>query len=329
MNIFITGGAGYIGSVTNAVLKAQGYDTVVFDNLSLGHAEAVGDTKLIRGDLCRKEEIDAAISSDRFDAVIHFAALSLAGESMEKPYAYYDTNLRAGLNLLEAVRTHGNMPIIFSSTCAVYGYPEAVPVTEDAPIAPVSVYGSAKRMIEEMIAWYGRIYGTKSVILRYFNAAGALPDSSLGEDHRRETHIIPLALEVAAGIRESFELYGTDYDTPDGTCIRDYIHVVDLARAHRKAADYLLGGGESQIINLGVGRGWSNLEVLDTVEQVTGKKVTRSIGSRRAGDPAKLWADNAKAQKILGWEPQYGELSTIIETAWKWQQKKSSVTRKK
>ncbi|MEK7141650.1 MAG: UDP-glucose 4-epimerase GalE [Patescibacteria group bacterium] len=324
MKILITGGAGYIGSVTNAVLKAQGIETVVFDNLSLGHREAVGDTKLILGDLRNKQDIDAALASDTFDAVIHFAALSLAGESMEKPYEYYDNNLRGVLNLMEAVRLHGNPSIIFSSTSAVYGYPSKVPVMENAPIAPVSVYGSSKRMVEEMIEWYGRIYGTRSVILRYFNAAGALPDGSLGEAHVHESHIIPIALEVASGKREKFELYGNDYETPDGTCIRDYIHVVDLASAHLKAAQYLSRGGDSTAINLGVGKGYSNLEVLDTVQRVTGQKVTRSFAPRRPGDPAKLWADNQKARTVLGWEPKYPELTTIIETAWKWHGKHSS-----
>ncbi|MBI5621076.1 UDP-glucose 4-epimerase GalE, partial [Candidatus Gottesmanbacteria bacterium] len=239
MKVLITGGAGYIGSVTNAILRQQGHETVIFDNLSLGHKQAIGDTKLIIGDLRNKEDIDGVFTQDHFDAVIHFAALSLAGESMEKPYEYYDNNLRGGLNLLEAVRQHGNPSVIFSSTSAVYGYPDRVPVTEDAPIAPVSVYGSSKRMVEEMIEWYGRIYGTRSVCLRYFNAAGAMVDGSLGEAHRSESHIIPIALEVASGKREKFEIFGNDYDTPDGTCIRDYIHVVDLANAHMKSIEYL------------------------------------------------------------------------------------------
>lgn len=325
MKVLITGGAGYIGAVTNAVLKAQGVETVIFDNLSLGHREAVGNTKLIVGDLRSKEDIDKAFSVDTFDAVIHFAALSLAGESMSKPYEYYDNNLRGGLNLLEAMRTAGCKAIIFSSTSAVYGYPPRVPVTEEEPIVPVSVYGSSKRMVEEMIEWYGKIYGIRSVSLRYFNAAGALPDGSLGETHAHESHIIPIALDVAEGRRPFFEVYGNDYGTPDGTCIRDYIHVVDLADAHIKAAKYLAKGSASVALNLGVGKGYSNLEVLDTVERVTGKIVRRSFGSRRPGDPAKLWADNQKAKKVLGWEPQYPDLETIIETAWKWQQNKSKV----
>ncbi len=321
MKILITGGAGYIGSVTNAILRQQGYETVVFDNLSLGHREAVGDTKLIVGDLRNKEDIDGVFAKDHFDAVIHFAALSLAGESMEKPYEYYDNNLRGGLNLLEAMRTAGCPAIIFSSTSAVYGYPPRIPVTEEEPIAPVSVYGSSKHMVEEMIEWYGKIYGIRSVSLRYFNAAGAMQDGSLGEAHTNESHIIPIALDVATGKRESFEVYGNDYKTPDGTCIRDYIHVVDLARAHIKSVEYLAKGSASVALNLGVGKGYSNLEVLDTVERVTGKIVKRSFGSRRPGDPAKLWADNKKAKEVLGWESKYPDLQTIVETAWKWHQR--------
>lgn len=321
MNVLITGGAGYIGSITNAVMRKHGIATVVFDNLSLGHRDAVGDTKLIVGDLRRREDIHRAMASDRFDGVVHFAASSLAGESMEKPYEYFDTNVRGGLNLLEAMRRHGCNTIIFSSTCAVYGHPQDVPVTEDARIAPVSVYGSSKRMVEEMIEWYGKLYGMRWMSLRYFNAAGALPDGSLGERHTNETHIIPLALDVACGKRTHFDVYGNDYETPDGTCIRDYIHVVDLALAHIQALEYLLEGGPSMALNLGTGRGYSNLEVLDTVERVTDKKIARVFVSRRPGDPAKLWADASRAQTVLGWKPQYVDLETIVETAWKWHRK--------
>lgn len=318
MKVLITGGAGYIGSITNAVLCQQGYETVVFDNLSLGHKEAVGDAKLIVGDLRNKEDIDGVFIKEHFDAVIHFAAYSLAGESMEKPYEYYDNNLRGALNLLEAMRKNGCRTIIFSSTSAVYGYPMHIPVTEEEPVAPVSVYGSSKYMIEEMIEWYGRIYGIQSVNLRYFNAAGAMPDGSLGEVHAHESHIIPLALEVTIGKRVTFEVYGNDYETDDGTCIRDYIHVVDLSDAHIKSIEYLKKGGASVSLNLGVGRGYSNLEVLGTIERVTGKKVVRSYGPRRPGDPAKLWADNRKAKIVLGWKPEFPDLASIIESAWKW-----------
>lgn len=322
MKVLITGGAGYIGSITNSILQEKGYETVVFDNLSLGHAQAVGDTKLIVGDLRNKKDIDEVFAAQSFDAVIHFAAYSLAGESMEKPYEYYDNNLRGGLNLLEAMRSHGCTSLIFSSTSAVYGHPSTVPVTEDAAINPISVYGSSKRMVEEMINWYGVIYGIRSVSLRYFNAAGATLDGRLGEYRQKETHIIPIALDVAAVKRERFQVYGNDYETPDGTCIRDYIHVVDLASAHILSVQYLAKGMDSVALNLGVGKGYSNLEVLDTVTRVTGKKVVRSFGPRRPGDPAKLWADNRRAKNVLGWEPKYSDLDTIIKTAWKWHQKK-------
>lgn len=320
MKVLITGGAGYIGSITNAVLRQQGYETVVFDNLLLGHREAVGDAKLIVGDLKNKVDIDRVFDAEHFDAVIHFAAYSLAGESIEKPYEYFDNNLRGGLNLLESMRCHGCMSIVFSSTSAVYGYPKLIPVTEEAAIAPVSVYGASKHMVEQLIEWYGTIYGIRGVSLRYFNAAGAMPDGTLGEHHTNESHIIPIALEVAAGKRTQFEVYGNDYDTPDGTCIRDYIHVLDLADAHIRAVEYLVKGGDSVALNLGVGRGYSNLEVLSAVERVTEKKVPRVFGKRRPGDPAKLWADNANAKSVLGWEPKYSDLETIIETAWQWQQ---------
>lgn len=325
MRILVTGGAGYIGSVTNVILCERGFETVVFDNLSLGHREAVGNTRLVVGDLRRKEDIEAVFANESFDGVIHFAAFSLAGESMEKPFEYYQNNLLGGLNLLEAMRKFGCRSIIFSSTSAVYGIPKTVPITEDESIAPVSVYGSSKRMVEEMINWYSEIYGIRSVSLRYFNAAGALLDGTLGEDHANESHIIPLALSVAAGKKELFEVYGNDYETPDGTCIRDYIHVMDLADAHIKAMEYLAKNSQSEVINLGVGKGHSNIEVLDTIEEVTGKQVPRIYGPRRPGDPARLWADNQKAKKILGWEPRYSDLSTIIRSAWKWHQSNPEV----
>ena len=316
MKILITGGAGYIGSITNKLLEAQGHDTVIFDNLSRGHREAVGKTPLLVGDLTNISDINEVFEQHSFDAVIHFAALSLAGESMEKPYEYFHNNLLGGLNLLEAMRKHNCKKIIFSSTSAVYGYPKRVPIVEEEAIAPVSVYGASKHMVEEMIGWYGKTYGISSVILRYFNAAGAMLDGSLGEDHEPESHIIPMALSVALGKKEKFELFGDDYETPDGTCIRDYIHVVDLADAHIKA----LALEQSQVINLGVGRGYSNKEVLAIVKKVTGKKLPIEVKPRRPGDTAKLWADNAKAKKILGWEPKHSDIETIVSSALKWHQ---------
>lgn len=310
VKVLITGGAGYIGSTTNALLRDAGHDTVVFDNLSRGHREAVGKTPLLVGDLTNKSEINEIFEQHSFDAVIHFAALSLAGESMEKPYEYFHNNLLGVLNLLEVMKSHACKKIIFSSTSAVYGYPKRLPIVEDEAIAPVSVYGASKHMVEEIIRWYG----VTSVILRYFNAAGATLDGALGEDHDPETHIIPVALSVALGKQKKFELFGDDYETPDGTCIRDYIHVVDLADAHIKS----LSLNKSEIINLGVGRGYSNKEVLAVVEKVTGKKLPVEVRPRRPGDPAKLWADNAKAKKVLGWEPKYSDIETIVFSALTW-----------
>ncbi len=324
MRILVTGGAGYIGSITNAVLRAKGYETVVFDSLKNGHPEAVGDTKLVVGDLTKKDDIDAVFKDTSFDAVVHFAALALAPESMEKPYEYYYNNLMGSLNLLEAMRTAGCRTLVFSSTCAVYGYPKKLPVTEEEKIAPESVYGSSKFLVEEMIAWYGRVYGLRYMNLRYFNAAGALLDGSLGEQHANETHIIPILLDVVTGKKREFALYGKDYPTPDGTCIRDYIHVVDLADAHVKAMDYLAQNGTPESINLGVGKGYSNLGVVAAVEKVTAQKIAVSVQPRRPGDPASIYADNAKARKVLGWTPKHSSLETIVETAWKWNQKKDS-----
>lgn len=319
MDILITGGAGYIGSITNWYVKSKGHTTVIFDNLENGHKEAVGDTKLIVGDLRNKENVADVFRSQHFDAVIHFAALALAGESMEKPYEYFHNNIVGGLNLLEAMRKSSCKTIIFSSTCAVYGFPDKLPVTEESPIAPVSVYGASKRNFEEILGWYEKIYGFRYANLRYFNACGALPDGSLGEAHAPETHIIPIALSKAE-TGEPFPLFGTDYKTSDGTCVRDYIHVVDLADAHIKSVDLLLKGNESFSVNLGVGRGYSNREVLKGVEEVTGRKITVMEEPRRWGDPDAIWADNTKAKKLLGWEPRYTTMTSIIETAWKWEQ---------
>lgn len=323
MKFLITGGAGYIGSVTNALFKAQGHETVVFDNMATGHKEAVGDTKLIVGDLRNKGDIEHVFSEMTFDAVIHFAALTLPGESMQKPYEYFHNNIDGGLNLLEAMRAHTCKRIIFSSTCAVYGFPKDLPVTEESPIAPTSVYGASKRNFEEILEWYEKIHSIRFARLRYFNACGASPDGTLGEDHQPETHIIPVALNaVLRG--EPFYVFGRDYKTPDGTCIRDYIHVSDLADAHLKAAEYIQKNDTSLTVNLGVGKGYSNLEVLQAVETVTGKKLDIQNKERRLGDPDAIYADNTKAKTMLGWEPKYTTPEAIIETAWKWHQSHTS-----
>lgn len=321
MNILVTGGAGYIGSITSSLLRQAGHTVVIFDNLQTGHKKSVRQSRLIVGDLTKKDTIDKVFSSEEFDAVVHFAALSLAGQSMERPYEYYHNNLLGSLNLLESMRLHGCHTIIFSSTSAVYGYPKICPITEDQEINPVSVYGSSKHMVEEIIGWYDTIYSIKSVMLRYFNAAGALLDGTMGEDHMNETHIIPLALAVASAKRDVFELFGNDYETPDGTCIRDYIHVVDLADAHVKALNFLTKSKKSEVINLGVGRGYSNREVLDVVQKVTGKQIHIEVKPRRPGDPAQLWADNTKAKRLLGWEPKYSDIETIVSSALKWHQR--------
>ncbi len=320
MKFLVTGGAGYIGSITNWLLRSKGHQTIIFDNMSNGHSDAVGDTKLIVGDLRNRNDINAALQSNSFDAVIHFAALALAGESMKEPYEYYHNNIDGGLNLLEAMRTVGCKTIIFSSTCAVYGFPKSLPVTEDSPIAPASVYGASKRNFEEILDWYEKIHGIKHAKLRYFNACGALPDGSLGEAHGVETHIIPVALKsIVEG--KPFTIFGNDYKTPDGTCVRDYIHVLDLADAHLKAAEFISEKSESLTVNLGVGKGISNLEILKAVEQATGKTMNIQYDKRRWGDPDAIYANNAKAKALLGWEPQYTNAKSIIESAWAWHQK--------
>lgn len=318
MKILVTGGAGYIGSITNQMLVNSGHETVVFDNLSRGHKEAVGSSPLFVGDLTNREDINAVFEKNSFDAVVHFAALTLAGESMEKPYDYYVNNVTGGLNLLEAMRNHKCQNIVFSSTCAVYGTPVSLPVSETAQIHPESVYASSKRMVEEVIGWFEKLYGMHAVQLRYFNAAGASSDGALGEKHNPETHIIPIAMEAAAGKRKVFEVYGNDYETKDGTCIRDYIHVEDLADAHIKALEYLKSAGQSVALNLGVGHGYSNKEVIDAVCEVTGKQIPVVYKERRPGDPAQIYADNTKAQKVLGWRPHQPELKDIVASAWKW-----------
>lgn len=318
MKFLITGGAGYIGSITNRLLNDQGHKTVILDNFSTGFREAIGETKLYTGDLRDLPFVTNVFQSESFDAVIHFAASTLAGESMKRPYEYFSNNISGSLNLLEAMRLSSCRNIIFSSTCAVYGYPSQLPVTEATAIAPLSVYGASKRMVEQLLDWYEQVYGIRHVILRYFNACGAWPDGSLGESHEPETHIIPIALQVALGKRQAFEVFGTDYPTRDGTCIRDYIHVVDLADAHVLAAKFLSSKTVSSVFNLGIGHGYSNLDVITAVEQVTGKTIPRVLQKRRPGDPSEIYANNGKAVQELGWQPRFTSMEEIIETAWNW-----------
>ncbi|HUV71569.1 MAG TPA: UDP-glucose 4-epimerase GalE [Clostridia bacterium] len=319
MKILVTGGAGYIGSHTVAELLQAGHEVVVFDNLVYGHKEAI-KCPLIVGDLLNQKEINQVFEKEEFEGVIHFAAYALAGESMQKPAKYFENNLQGGINLLEAMRNHQVNKIVFSSTCAIYGYPKKLPVAEEEEKKPVSVYGESKLMFEQILAWYDQLLGIKNVCLRYFNAAGASLDGSIGEDHQPETHIIPIAMQTALGQREKFTIFGDDYQTPDGTNIRDYIHVLDLATAHIKALEYLLKEKKSNYFNAGIGKGYSNKEILEMVKKVSGIDFKVEIGPRREGDPEAVYADNGKIKKVLGWEPKYSELKTIIESAWKWHQ---------
>lgn len=317
MKILVTGGAGYIGSHTVAELIKAGHSVVVFDNLAYGHKEAV-DCPVVVGDLLNKKEIGQVFEKEKFDGVIHFAAYALAGESMEKPEKYFENNLQGGVNLLEAMKGHGVDKLVFSSTCATYGYPNKLPVVEEESKKPVSVYGESKLMFEKILSWYDQLSGIKNVCLRYFNAAGASLDGSIGEDHQPETHIIPIAMQVALGQREKFSIFGDDYNTPDGTNIRDYIHVLDLASAHIQALEYLNKEKASNYFNVGTGQGYSNKEILEMIKEVSGVDFPVEVGPRRPGDPDAIYADNSKIKKVLGWEPKHSDLKTIIKTAWNW-----------
>jgi UDP-glucose 4-epimerase len=316
MKILVVGGAGYIGSVCAELLLNEGYEIAIFDNLSEGHRGAVDSrASFIQGELADRQQIDAAISRMRPDAVMHFAANALVGESMQNPSKYFRNNICNGLNLLDAMVAAGVLRIVFSSTCAIFGPPDRVPIDETAPARPISPYGESKLAFEKILRWYDEIHGVKFVCLRYFNAAGA--SEKFGEDHRPETHLIPAVLQVALGERPNLEIYGTDYGTPDGTCIRDYIHILDLAQAHILA----LGAAGSGCYNLGTGGGSSVREVIDACRKITGRKIATVEKSRRPGDPPRLVASSEKIKKELRWEPQFQSLAAIIESAWKWHQK--------
>jgi len=319
-NILVTGGAGYIGSHTVRLLLAKGHDVWVYDNLSQGHRASVPADRLIVGDLKDTERVDHVLMERRIDSVIHFAASALVGESVTNPGKFYQNNVVNTLSLLEKMRRHNVARIVFSSTCATYGLPEKVPITEDTPQKPINPYGTTKLIIEMALADYAAAYGIGFAALRYFNASGASPDGTIGEDHSPETHLIPLVIHALMGKRSHVEIFGTDYPTPDGTCIRDYIHVDDLAEAHRLALD-AIQPGKGLHVNLGIGRGYSVRELIRIAEEVTGKKVPFKEGPRRAGDPPELVAAADKARRELGWQPKYTELKPIIETAWNWHRK--------
>ncbi|WP_013323974.1 UDP-glucose 4-epimerase GalE [Gloeothece verrucosa] len=321
--ILVTGGAGYIGSHAVQALQKAGYSVIILDNLVYGHrdlVEKVLQVELIQGDISDRALLDDLFKRYSIAAVMHFAAYIFVGESVTNPAMYYRNNVVGTLTLLEAMVAANVKKIVFSSTCATYGVPQFMPLTEDHPQNPINPYGHTKLMVEKILADFDHAYGLKSVCFRYFNAAGADPSGQLGEDHQPETHLIPLILLAALGQRESISVFGTDYPTPDGTCIRDYIHVVDLADAHVLGLEYLLEGGESNAFNLGNGNGFSVKEVIETARVVTGKPIKVVECERRAGDPPVLVGSSAKAKTVLGWKPQYYELKNIIAHAWNWHQ---------
>ena len=318
MKLLVTGGAGYIGSHVTERLVARGDEVVVCDNLVNGHRQALHpEARFVHGDLLRADTLRALFDGQRYDGILHFAAYTLVNESMERPWRYLRDNVLAGANLLQAAAEHGVPRFILSSTANLYERPQRLPIGEDEPVQPGSPYGEGKHMIERMLAWMNRLGGMAGCSLRYFNAAGAHPKGHIGEDHRPETHLIPLVLQVALGRREAITVFGDDYPTPDGSCIRDYIHVMDLAAAHILALD-ALEEGELRACNLGSGHGYSVLEVLECARQVTGHAIPARVGARRAGDPAELVADNEALGRWLGWSPQHTTLQPIIASAWNW-----------
>lgn len=321
MAILVLGGAGYIGSHTVYELVDYGEEVVIVDNLETGHVEAVHPkAKFYQGDIRNRAFIDRVFEENKIDAVIHFAANSLVGESMTNPLKYYDNNLCGTKVLLDSMVAHRIDKIVFSSTAATYGEPENIPILETDKTCPTNCYGETKLSMEKMFKWTGRAHGLRYVSLRYFNACGAHESGKIGEAHAPETHLIPLILQVPNGKREAITIYGDDYPTPDGTCIRDYIHVADLAMAHIQAVQYLRAGNPSNIFNLGNGVGFSVKEVIEAARAVTGHPIPAVIEGRRAGDPARLIASSEKAREVLGWNPQHDDLSKIIASAWKWHQ---------
>lgn len=319
MRVLVTGGAGYIGSHTAKRLACAGHEVVVFDNLRRGNRWAVKWGPLVEGDLLDDSALESAFAGFRFDAVFHFAALAYVGESMRRPDDYFRNNVQGTLNLLRAMRKAGVSTLVFSSTCAIFGQPEALPITEETPQQPCNPYGESKKAVEQILRWEGECHGLRWAALRYFNAAGCDPGGEIGESHEPETHLLPCLLRSVMDPREPFRLFGSDYPTPDGTCIRDYVHVNDLAEAHLRAWDYLRDGGRSGGFNLGTGQGYSIRQIIEKVEEVTGIGVPVEPAPRRAGDPAELVASPRLARERLGWTPRDSSLDEIVRTAWAWE----------
>lgn len=318
MSLLVTGGAGYIGSHIVKYFTEKNEDVIVVDNLQSGHRESIHIDNFYKMDIRNKEELDKIFKTHRIEVVIHFAANSLVGESMEKPYEYYYNNVYGMMCLLDAMNKNNVKRIVFSSTAAAYGEPKSIPILEEDESNPTNTYGETKLSMEKMMKWFDKAYGIRYVSLRYFNAAGAHESGTIGEAHNPETHLIPLILQVPLGKREKIYMFGDDYPTKDGTCIRDYVHVIDLASAHYLALEYLRKGNESNIFNLGNGNGYSVKEVIETARKVAGHPIPAEIKERRAGDPAVLIASSEKAKSILGWKPQFDSLEKIIVDAWNW-----------
>lgn len=322
MSILVLGGAGYIGSHTVDRLVENGDDVVVIDNLSTGHEAAISPkAAFYQGDVRDVEFLNHVFDKENITAVAHFAAFSVVPESMVNPLKYFDNNVVGMISLLEVMQAHDVQQIVFSSTASTYGTPEKIPVSETDPQKPINPYGASKLMIEEMLHWADKAYGIKFIALRYFNVAGSKLDGSIGEDHGPETHLVPIIMQVAQGTRESLQIFGDDYNTPDGTNVRDYVHVVDLADAHILALSYLNAGHESDAFNLGSSTGFSNMEILAAAREVTGQPIPAEIGPRRLGDPDSLVAASDKARSVLGWKPKYDDVHEIIHSAWTWTKK--------
>lgn len=317
MAVLVTGGAGYIGSHTVRQLAARGTDVVVLDTMEFGNAEAIGSVPLVVGDIADRSLVASVMERHAVDAIVHFAAYKNVGESMQDPAKYFDNNVAKSLALLEVARDHGVGSFVFSSSCSVYGTPERVPVDEQAPLHPESAYAATKMLCEEMLKWFDAVHGLRYASLRYFNAAGASMDGSIGEDWRQSLNLIPVVMKAVLGFAPAIKVFGDDYPTPDGTCIRDYIHVDDLAAAHLAALDHLARGGASGAYNCGTGTGSSVKEVIEMTEAVSGRSVPHEYVARRAGDPVETYADNTFVRATLDWEPKYG-LREIVESAWAW-----------